>query len=126
MALKDVQETLGLALAATKLKQVKVLHRPRLRSDNGPCYVSRELEEYLRHRTHPRHSLSSDRRIERFTLLSEGCRSKKNIIGLQNTSTHRCWRGQSANSSTTTTTTSTMKHWKAWPRQMCTSGEFSR
>ena len=84
MASKDVQETLELALAATNLKQVKVRHRPRLRSDNGPCYVSWELEQYLRHRTHPRRSLSSDRKIERFTILAQGYRSMKNVIRLQN------------------------------------------
>jgi len=29
------------------LDQVKVLHRPRLLSDNGPSYLSSELDEWL-------------------------------------------------------------------------------
>lgn len=44
----DVQETLDLALAKTGLDQVKVRHRPRLLSDNGPCYLSKELKSYLK------------------------------------------------------------------------------
>jgi len=31
----------------TGLDQVKVSHKPRLLSDNGPCYISGELSEYL-------------------------------------------------------------------------------
>jgi len=48
MSAYDVQETLDLALAKTNLEQVKVRHRPRLLSDNGPCYLSKELKEYLK------------------------------------------------------------------------------
>ena len=29
------------------MDHIRVVHRPRLLSDNGPCYVSRELAEYL-------------------------------------------------------------------------------
>jgi len=47
MATTDVQDTLDLALAETGLEQVSVLHKPRLLSDNGPCYISGELAEYL-------------------------------------------------------------------------------
>lgn len=47
MAATDVQDTLDDALAFTRLDQVKVNHKPRLLSDNGPCYVSGELSEYL-------------------------------------------------------------------------------
>ena len=43
----DVMETLDLARAKTGLDRVRVVHRPRLLSDNGPCYVSGELAEYL-------------------------------------------------------------------------------
>ena len=35
------------ARAKTGLDHIRVVHRPRLLSDNGPCYVSRELAEYL-------------------------------------------------------------------------------
>lgn len=47
MATTDVQDTLNLALEETGLDQVNVVHRPRLLSDNGPCYISGELAEYL-------------------------------------------------------------------------------
>ena len=40
MAASDVSDTLQVALQASGLDQVKVLHRPRLLSDNGPSYVS--------------------------------------------------------------------------------------
>ena len=48
MAASDVQQTLDLVLDATGISQVQVRHRPRLLSDNGPCYVSHELKDYLR------------------------------------------------------------------------------
>ena len=47
MAATDVEDTLNLALAETGLDQVNVVHKPRLLSDNGPCYISGELAEYL-------------------------------------------------------------------------------
>jgi len=47
MATEDVKVVLDLAVAATGVDQVKVKHRPRLLSDNGPCYVSDELRKYL-------------------------------------------------------------------------------
>ena len=39
--------TLDLARAKTGIDRVRVVHRPRLLSDNGPCYVSGELADYL-------------------------------------------------------------------------------
>ena len=47
MSASDVSDTLDDALTFTGLDQVKVRHRPRLLSDNGPCYISGELSEYL-------------------------------------------------------------------------------
>ena len=47
MSATDVSDTLQVALQASGLNQVKVLHRPRLLSDNGPSYVSSELSEWL-------------------------------------------------------------------------------
>ena len=47
MVATDVTETLDEALAITGVEQVRVKHRPRLLSDNGPAYVSVELREYL-------------------------------------------------------------------------------
>jgi putative transposase len=43
----DVTETLNLALQASGLDQVHVVHRPRLLSDNGPSYISAGLAEWL-------------------------------------------------------------------------------
>jgi putative transposase len=79
----DVTETLDVARAATGVDQVRVEHRPRLLSDNGPCYVSRELREYLgRHRMQhtrgaPYHPMTQGK-IERYH------RSMKNLVKLEN------------------------------------------
>lgn len=47
MSARDVAETLRDALEATGLNRVSVRHRPRLLSDNGPCYISSELKDWL-------------------------------------------------------------------------------
>lgn len=47
MGASDVKDTLDDALNFTGLDQVKVNHKPRLLSDNGPCYISGELSDYL-------------------------------------------------------------------------------
>ncbi len=43
----DVIETLELALAASKLDHAKVVHKPRLLSDNGSSYVAGELAGWM-------------------------------------------------------------------------------
>ena len=79
----DVQETLEMALRKTGVDQVKVKLRPRLLSDNGPCYLSKELKAYLddRESKHikgaPYHPQTQGK-IERYH------RSIKNVITLQN------------------------------------------
>ena len=79
MAASDVQETLDLALEATRISQVQVRHRPRLLSDNGPCYVAHDLKEYLRQhgmehtRGAPYHPMTQGK-IERYH------RSMKNVV----------------------------------------------
>ena len=45
MGATDVEDTLDLALEACGLDQANVVHRPRLLSDNGPCYISSDLGE---------------------------------------------------------------------------------
>ena len=50
MGADDVMETLDMARERTGIDNVQVLHRPRLLSDNGPCYLSRDLKEYLEQR----------------------------------------------------------------------------
>jgi transposase InsO family protein len=50
MKAKDVTETLNMALQASGLDQLHVVHRPRLLSDNGSSYVSGDLAEWLNDR----------------------------------------------------------------------------
>ena len=47
MRASDVTETLDLALAASGLDQVTVVHRPRLLTDNGSSYIAGDLAEWL-------------------------------------------------------------------------------
>ena len=50
MKAQDVTDTLNLALVASGCDQVTVQQRPRLLSDNGPCYIARELSDWLQDR----------------------------------------------------------------------------
>lgn len=83
MAATDVQDTLQQALATAQLDHIRVRHRPRLLSDNGPCYLSQELQQFLdrQHMDHTRgapfHPMTQGK-IERYH------RSMKNIVTLQN------------------------------------------
>jgi putative transposase len=47
MSARDVSATLQDALETTGLTSVKLKQRPRLLSDNGPCYISSELKDWL-------------------------------------------------------------------------------
>ncbi|HEX5735430.1 MAG TPA: IS3 family transposase [Blastocatellia bacterium] len=47
MKAEDVTATLDLALKASGLDQAKVVHRPRLLSDNGSSYISADLAKWL-------------------------------------------------------------------------------
>lgn len=82
MSAGDVKELLDIAVERTGVHQVAVRHRPRLLSDNGPCYLSGELEEYIREKgmTHtrsaPYHPMTQGK-IERYH------RSMKNEVKLQ-------------------------------------------
>ena len=83
MAAEDVKQTLSDAIEFTGLRDPKVLHRPRLLSDNGPCYVSKALRLYLEEeglghtRGKPYHPMTQGK-IERYH------RSIKNILLLEN------------------------------------------
>lgn len=83
MKAEDVKIVLDMALEATGIEQVKVHHRPRLLTDNGPCYWSDELKDYLNKkqiehtRGAPYHPQTQGK-IERFH------RSMKNIVKLDN------------------------------------------
>ena len=82
MATTDVTETLDEALALTGVQSVRVRHRPRLLSDNGPAYVSKDLQDYLQEQgmTHTRgrpYHPQTQGKIERYH------RSMKNVVKLQ-------------------------------------------
>ena len=83
MSADDVKETLDMALAKTGIDKVSVRYRPRILSDNGPCYVSKELRKYLEQqqiehtRGKPYHPMTQGK-IERYH------RTMKNLIKLQN------------------------------------------
>jgi transposase InsO family protein len=60
MSAGDVTDTLDDALNFAGLDEVRVRHKLRLLSDNGPCYVSGELSDYLKkggHDIYPRAAL---------------------------------------------------------------------
>jgi transposase InsO family protein len=83
MSAEDVQETLDQALATTGLDHAQVRCRPRLLSDNGPCYVSKDLQAYLdaRGMSHTRgapYHPQTQGKIERYH------RTMKNVVKLQN------------------------------------------
>jgi transposase InsO family protein len=82
MGATDVMETLDLARAAAGVDHVPVVHRPRLLSDNGPCYLSGQLATYLETnglghtRGAPYHPMTQGK-IERYH------RSLKNVVKLK-------------------------------------------
>jgi putative transposase len=82
MAATDVKETLDRAIEETGVTDVRVRHRPRLLSDNGSAYISKELGEYLSEREiahtrgRPYHPMTQGK-IERYH------RTLKNIVTLQ-------------------------------------------
>ena len=83
MAATDVMDTLDMARERAGIDQVQVRHRPRLLSDNGPCYLSRDLKAYLEehdmaHTRGARYHPQTQGKIERYH------RSIKNVINLQN------------------------------------------
>lgn len=83
MGAADVQETLDQAIAKTNLTYIKVHHRPRLLSDNGPGFLAEDLKTYLKQyhiqhiRSAPYHPMTQGK-IERFH------RSMKNVVKLEN------------------------------------------
>jgi putative transposase len=82
MAADDVKQTLDAAIETTGVNEITVKHRPRLLSDNGPCYISSELKDYLsKHqmqhtRGAPYHPMTQGK-IERYH------RSMKNVVKLE-------------------------------------------
>ena len=71
----------GLKQVEEAIERIRVHHKPRLLSDNGPCYLSRDLKNYLEDRdmTHTRGALyhpQTKGKIERYH------RSLKNVVNL--------------------------------------------
>jgi putative transposase len=83
MTATDVSDTLAMALRNSGLERVRVRHRPRLLSDNGPSYVSAQLGSWLAEhgmiytRGKPYHPMTQGK-IERYH------RAMKNQILLEN------------------------------------------
>lgn len=83
MRTTDVTEVIDMAVAATGMERVPIHHRPRLLSDNGPCFISKDFKEYLaakamgHTRSAPYHPMTQGK-IERYH------RSLKNVVTLQN------------------------------------------
>ena len=82
MAATDVMETLDMARARAGIDRVRVHYKPRLLSDNGPCYLSRDLKAYLEerdmaHTRGARYHPQTQGKIERYH------RSMKNVVNLQ-------------------------------------------
>ena len=83
MTASDVKDTLDKAIKNTGVNPIQVRRRPRLLSDNGPCYLSGELKNYLEKQgmVHTRgatyHPMTQGK-IERYH------RSMKNVVKLQN------------------------------------------
>ena len=82
MAAEQVKQTIEEAIRFTGVGDPKVWYRPRLLSDNGPCFVSKALREYLEQqgmghtRGKPYHPMTQGK-IERYH------RSMKNILLLE-------------------------------------------
>jgi transposase InsO family protein len=83
MAASDVASVLDDAIATTGVAHARVHHKPRLLSDNGPCFISKELAAYLdaqgmsHTRGRPYHPMTQGK-IERYH------RTLKNTLLLQN------------------------------------------
>jgi transposase InsO family protein len=83
MAADDVKDVLDMAIKRTGITHVSVYQRTRLLSDNGPCFISSSLRDYLKDnkmdhsRGKPYHPQTQGK-IERYH------RSMKNLILLDN------------------------------------------
>jgi putative transposase len=83
MTTEDVKGVLDMAIKKTGITKVLVYNRPRLLSDNGPCFISSSLRMYLKEnkmdhtRCRPYHPQTQGK-IERYH------RSMKNVILLDN------------------------------------------
>jgi len=83
MSSEEVKQTIEAAIECSGIDDPSILYLPRLLSDNGLCYVSKALGQYLEAKgiTHtrgkPYHPMTQGK-IERYH------RSMKNILSLEN------------------------------------------
>ena len=109
MKTKDVTDTLKLALQASGFDRAKVMHKPRLLSDNGSSYISGDLAEWLEEykmdhlRGAPYHPQTQGK-IERWHQTLKKTESYWRTITCQ-----EIWKNKSASSSITTTTVATTR-----------------
>ena len=83
MSAGDVKEVLDMAIDRTDITGVAVKHRPRLLSDNGPCYLSGELREYLKEHG-MRHTLGAPYHPQTQGKIERYHQTMKNVIILDN------------------------------------------
>ena len=108
MKTKDVTDTLKLALQASGFDRAKVMHKPRLLSDNGSSYISGDLAEWLEE-----YKWIKYRALH--TVHRPKARSSVAIKRLKTESYWRTiicrviWKNRSASSSITTTTVATTR-----------------
>ena len=87
MASADVEDTLNFALENAGLTEIQIRHRPKLLSDIGPTYVSKEHKHFLKRkdiehiRGAPYHPMTQGK-IERWH------RSMKNVVKPKNYYSH--------------------------------------
>ena len=108
MTATDVSDILTIALHSSGLERVRVRHRPRLLSDNGPSYLSGQLASWLAEhemdhtRGKPYHPMTQGK-IERYH------RSLKIRFCWRITTWRGSWKRVSLSSSLATTTAATTK-----------------
>ena len=109
MKTKDVTDTLKLALQASGFDRAKVMHKPRLLSDNGSSYISDDLAEWLEeykmdHLRGAPYRPQTQGKIERWHQTLKKTESYWRTITCQ-----VIWKNRSASSSITTTTVATTR-----------------
>ena len=121
MKAEDVTDTLNLALAASGCDRATVRQRPRLLSDNGPCYIAGELADWLQDRdmrSHPRcaHAILRPRARS-----SAGTRRSRTASCSRTTSCRAISKPRSQPSSSTTITGAITRASTISPRPTSTS-----
>ena len=109
MRAEDVTDTLDIALAASGCGSAKVLHKPRLLSDNGSSYIAGDLAEYLEDKG-MKHVRGARRCTPKLKAKSkDGTKPSRTAFCWKTTSSKVTWKPPSPPSSTTTTITATTR-----------------